>query len=328
VHAVTESTGKTAQIQHARTCALRLGPPFRNNEIMNLLLWTISGAVLLQNPDPLQLQIGAQGKLTVKPGEIVRTIDGKSVTVDQVAAEADGLRFVFLGESHTSAAHHIMQADVIEALARRGRQVVVGFEMFTRPVQQQLNPWTLGWWTEQEFIDKADWKGQWGFDFALYRPIFEVIRKNKIPMAALNLPRDWVRRVGRQGLSGLTEDERRQFPMVDVNNKDHRSVFNALMGGHPPTGAQGENIYTAQVLWDTAMADSAMKFLERYPVRSNVVFVVLAGSGHVMYGQGINYQIWKRTGEKGLTMVMAESNEPTPVSKGLADFVFVSKEKS
>jgi uncharacterized iron-regulated protein len=295
---------------------------------MNLMLWTFASVALLQPQEPLQLSIGRSGTVRVAPGEIVRTFDGSTASLADFAAAADGHRFVYLGESHDRLAHHEMQAAAIEALVRRGRDVVVGFEMFTRPNQSALNPWTLGWWSEAEFLEKADWKGQWGFDFALYRPIFEAVKRHRLPMAALNVPRDWVRRVGRGGTGALTEDERLQVPEVDVSNRDHRAVFNALMGGHPPTGAQGENIYAAQVLWDVAMADSALKYLASRPTSARTVMVVLAGSGHVMYGQGINYRIWKRTGETGLTMVMAESAEPIRVARGLADFVYCAPKKS
>lgn len=292
------------------------------------MLWTFTAASLLQGPDPMLLKIGAPGTVTVRPGAIVRTSNGAETTVDDVAAAADGHRFVFLGESHTTLPHHEMQAAVIEALVRRGRDVVVGFEMFTRPNQANLNPWTLGWWTESEFVEKADWKGQWGFDFSLYRPIFEAVKKNRLPMVALNAPRDWVRRVGREGAKALTAEEQAQFPSIETNNADHRSVFNALMGGHPPTGDRGENIYSAQVLWDTAMADSALKFLNSRPATKYTVMVVVAGSGHVMYRQGINYRIQKRTGETGITMVMTEDTKQVEVAKGLGDFVYNAQKKS
>ena len=282
---------------------------------------------MLQGPDPLLLKIGAPGTVTVRPGAIVRTSTGKEANLEEIAAAADGHRFVFLGESHTTLPHHEMQAAVIDALVRRGRDVIVGFEMFTRPVQAQLNPWTLGWWSESEFIEKADWKGQWGFDFSLYRPIFDVVKKNRLPMVALNVPRDWVRRVGREGAKALNALEQSEVPSIETNNVDHRSVFNALMGGHPPTGDRGENIYAAQVLWDTAMADSALKYLSSRPTTAKTIMVIVAGSGHVMYGQGINFRIKKRTGEAGITIVMTEETKPVEVSKGLGDFVYNAQKK-
>jgi len=64
--------------------------------------------------------------------------------------------------------------------------------------------------------------------------------------------------------------------------------------------------------------------LDAHKPNSRTVFVVIAGSGHVMYGQGINYRIGKRNNAKGLTVVMAESDDPLTVSNGLADYVLVS----
>lgn len=275
-------------------------------------------------PNPNLLKIGRAGTVTLKAGEIRSTASGKIVNLETIAAAADGHRFVYLGELHDNPDHHKMQAAVIEALVKRGRNVVVGFEMFTRPVQENLNGWTLGWWNEEQFIEKSDWKKQWGFDFALYRPIFEATKKYKLPMVAMNVPRDWVRQVGRGGFDSLSADIKAQVPALDLTNNNHRSIFTALMGGHPMTGPQGENIYAAQVLWDTGMADTAIKYLGNYPQSSNTVFVVIAGAGHVMYGQGINWRIWKRTGEIGITMTMVEGNEPETVSRGIGDFVYMA----
>lgn len=294
------------------------------------MLTALAPAAILtaQAVNPLQLPIGRPGTLEVALGEMRSTITGKLASPDDVAAAADGHRFVYLGESHDRARHHEMQAAIVEALVRRGRTVIVGFEMFTRPVQDELNPWTLGWLSEDEFIERSQWKTQWGFDYGLYRPIFEAVRRNRLPMVALNVPRDWVRAVGRGGPSALTPEQSSQVPPLYLANSDHRSVFEALMGGHPVSGTQGENIYAAQVLWDEGMADTALKYLDRFPKSASTVFVVIAGSGHVMYGQGINYRIERRTGERGVTVMMAEVEGPTRVARGIGEFVYVSQPES
>lgn len=278
-----------------------------------------------QLPNPYLLPIGAPGTVKVSPGQITRLSDGVAVSPSDVAKAARGTRFVYLGELHDQLSHHQMQAAIIEALVKDGRDVIVGFEQFTRPFQDALNPWTLGWWTDEEFIQKADWKANWGMDFALYKPIFDVTKQYKLPMVALNVPRDWVRRVSRGGFNALTPEERATVPTPDLTNKDHRSIFSALMGGHPVAGERGENIYTSQVLWDEAMADSAIKYMAARPTSAKTVFVVVAGSGHVMYGQGINYRAWKRTGDRGITVTKMTADEATEVARGLGDFVYATK---
>lgn len=278
--------------------------------------------LLLHQADPLLLDLGTPGRYLAKPGW-TRTADGRSASPDEVAASADGLRFVFVGESHDSAEHHQAQAAVIEALVARGRRVSVGFEMFTRDNQASLAGWTLGRWTEDEFVERSSWKAQWGFDFALYRPVFEAVRRHRLPMVALNVPRQWVRDVARNGPQTLEGERRAWVPELDLGQAGHRAVFDALMGGHPP-GPALDGMYAGQVTWDTGMAQSALDAMAD-SANPRRVMVVVAGIGHTMYGQGINLRIARRTGERSLNVACIESDGPREVSRGIADFVYLAR---
>jgi uncharacterized iron-regulated protein len=133
-----------------------------------------------------------------------------------------------------------------------------------------------------------------------------------------------VRQVGRNGLGALTESQRKWVPDPFLGNEGHRAVFASLMGGHPMTGPQGENVYAAQVTWDEGMATSALDYMSgRFS--SKAIMVVVAGSGHMMYGQGINYRVTRKTGERTLNVMCLTSDGPREVSRGIADFVFVSR---
>lgn len=292
------------------------------------ILSTALAFALMQTPaDPMRLPIGAKGEVKVEVGQIVATRDGKVSTIDDIAKAADGKRFIFLGENHATRPHQQLQADIIAALVKRGRKVAIGLEMYTRPKQDWLDQWSAGTLEEADFLEKSEWKTQWGYPFEFYKPVFDVAKSNKLPMIALNVPRDWVRQVGRKGPMGLTTEAKLQLPAeLFLGNQSHRDVFAALMGGHPPTGPAGENMYSAQVLWDEGMADTALKWLERTPTDPQTVFVVIAGSGHVMYSQGINYRIQRRTKQRGITVVMGQAKEPTMVAKGIGDFVYITEE--
>jgi uncharacterized iron-regulated protein len=149
---------------------------------------------------------------------------------------------------------------------------------------------------------------------------------NRLPMIALNAPREWVKTVARQGIQALSEDQKSQLPKeIDLGWKEHRQLFDAMIGGHPMGGPTGDNMYAAQVLWDVTMADSALKYWDRTPRNSKTVIVIVAGVGHLMYSLGINGRIAKRTGEKGITVTMVEASDKVKVSRGIGDFVFASK---
>jgi uncharacterized iron-regulated protein len=302
-------------------------PLFANTETIYQrkleLMVQVLALLLAQGVDPMNLGLGFSTEAPI--GTIFDLRMERTATLADVAKAADGKRWVFLGENHATTEHQNMEAAVIEALVKRKRKVIVGLEMLTRPTQSTLDEWIQTNIAEDAFLTKIDWKKQWGFDFKFYRPVFEVSRKYKLPMVALNVPRDWVRQVGRKGFDGLTAEQKAELPAsMSLDNADHRAVFTALMGGHPMTGPQGDNVYAAQVLWDEGMADTALKAREKGD--KNAVFVVIAGSGHIMYNQGINYRIKKRTNETGVTLTMGQAPGPTSmVSRGLGDFVFITR---
>ena len=276
--------------------------------------------------DPMRLDIGSRSEVRIELNQLTYLKDGKPATAADVARASDGLSFVYLGENHATRPHQLLQAEVVKALAERGRRVVLGLEMYTRPKQDWLDQWSTGALAEADFLEKSDWKSQWGFPFEFYKPVFDLAKERKLPMIALNVPRDWVRQVGRNGLKALSTEQRIQLPKeIYLGNKEHKRVFEALIGGHPMTGPQGDNIYAAQVLWDEGMADTALKWMDRYG-DSNTVFVVIAGSGHVMYNQGINYRVNRQTKKRGVTVVMGQAKEASTVSRGLGDFVYITEE--
>jgi uncharacterized iron-regulated protein len=278
--------------------------------------------------DPLLLPIGRAGTISIGPNEIVDTRTGRKVSLYEVVEDAARSKYVFVGESHTSQQHHDLQAAIIDRLAARNIPVVVGFEMFTRPVQGRLDPWSAGMWDEATFIERADWKGQWGFPYPLYKPIFDVVRTEKLPMVALNVPRDWVRAVGRGGWDALTAEQKADLPAWTPPHPRHREVFEAMIGGHPMSGDAAENMYKAQCLWDMGMADSAVKYMKSRNFGPRAVFVVVAGSGHVMYDTAIPYRVKEYAGNPRMTTVVCiDGNERRTVSRGIADYVFMGPEQ-
>ncbi len=277
--------------------------------------------------NPNNLPIGKKGSVQAPLGKVISTATGKEVTVDAVVEACKGKSFLFLGENHATMPHQQMQADLILGLVKAGRKVIVGLEMYTRPKQDFLDSWVAGKLTEEEFLTQSEWKTQWGFPYEFYKPVFEAARQTKSPMVALNVPRDWVRTTSRNGFEALPTSVRLQLPSsLDLTNKNHRMVFDSLMGGHSMGPASTmDKIYSSQVLWDEGMADSAIKYWNLAARGSETIFVVIAGSGHIMYGQGINYRLSKRGYKNGITLVMGQSDRDESVSKGIGEFFYLSK---
>jgi len=272
-----------------------------------------------QEVNVYQLDIGSKREFMAQKG-FTNMADGTPSSATAIAKAAEGYTYLLFGEQHDNQNHKQAVAEIIQALQDQGRIVSVGLEMFTRPNQGNLYNWSLGKWDEATFIEQSQWKSQWGFDYAIYRPMFDAVKQNRLPLVALNIPREWVRTVSRNGPESLPAEAREQVPPIDTNNKDHQTVFDALMGGHPPSEGM-KNIYAAQVLWDVAMADSALKAMARWPQNPKRIMVILAGSGHVMYGQGINYRLNQQAGAKSLSVIGVDSSQN--VRAGIGDFTYV-----
>lgn len=285
----------------------------------------LAGLVLLGQQGaavhPYQLPYGRT--VTVSEG-LWDMRSGSRASVGDLVKAAEGVRYVLVGESHDQRPHHEFQAEVIRALVASGRHVVVGMEMFTRDNQRNVMPFSRGIWSDEEFVEASSWKTQWGFDFALYKPIFDVVRAEKLPLVALNVPRDWVREVGREGVSAIGMDREVWVPGLAgrLGSERHRAVFTALMGGHPLTGARGENIYAAQVSWDIGMAQSALDFMED-KVSDKWVMVIVAGSGHVMYGAGINLRLKELGGAESVSAVCIDGAPEGNVTSGIGEYLWV-----
>jgi uncharacterized iron-regulated protein len=281
---------------------------------------------LVSVSDSLTLPIGPRGFVELGSRAVVATSTGKAATLQDIVTSAAGKRFVYVGENHDDPEAHRWQAEIIGALVRAGRRVIVGLEMYQRHKQVFLDRWSLGKYEEAEFLEASDWKGQWGFDFGLYRQIFRVVKENGLRLVGLNVPRDWVRAVSRGGPDALPDEAKQQMPELFLGNHEHQMLFDALMMGHPDTGGK---MYAGQVVWDEGMADTAIKYLQRTSVTDKTVFVILAGNGHVMYKQGINYRIMRRTGFDGVTIVtvsVPKSAQTVRVARGIADFVIGTPE--
>lgn len=282
-------------------------------------------AIAAQNqtpPDPYQLKIGVKGQVQANPG-YTSTASGKSVSPDDIAAGCDDVKFLLVGESHATPSHHQAQADLVRALVKRGRHVVVGMEMFTRDNQMKVYGLSSGRQTIEEFETASDWKTQWGHSFAAYRPLLEAIREHQLRIVALNVPRDWVRQASRQGFDSFDEMQKKWVPSHDLTNENHKQVFYALMGGHPPD-MPGINIYAGQVTWDTGMAKTAIDWSNDWTSKKWIM-VIAAGSGHVMYGQAINYRLKQLANLESKSVVAISAEPGHMVSRGIADYIFMGE---
>ncbi len=139
-------------------------------------------------------------------------------------------------------------------------------------------------------------------------------------MVALNAPQEISSKVAKEGIAGLSEAERAQFPaQLDRDLPGYRERLQAIFDEHPEIQHMSfENFVDAQLIWDESMAERAARYLEAHPGGH---LVVLAGDGHVTRS-GIPARFSRRSGVEAVNLLQGEPKEFAPED---ADYVLVSK---
>ena len=223
---------------------------------------------------------------------------GEALSPKQLAGQLSNHRVVFVGESHTDMEFHRAQLRLIEELVLAGRWVLLGLEMYPYTEQEHLDRWITGLYSEEGFLDLSSWYENWGYHWQYYRDIFLYARDNRIPMFALNTPRDVIAAVRKKGFEDLSDEEAEQVPAeIDFDSDEHRLLFRTLFddedgGFHMALSDEMlDSFFQAQCAWDATFAHNSLKALRPYVDDPNVVMVVLVGSGHLLYDLGIQRQM-------------------------------------
>ena len=276
---------------------------------------------------------------------------GARMTGDQVLGSAAERKIVLLGESHTSLEDHLWQLHSLAGLHAHEPRLVVGFEMFPRAVQPALDDWSQGRSDVAAFLEESRWQEVWGYGAELYLPLFHFVRQNRLHMVAINVDRQLISRVGRDGWQAIPEDEREGLsdpaPASTAYRRSLAEVyaekFRRGIGGSAPHGhgddlqsdadeaepdiskileSDGFNRFVAaQLTWDRAMAEALFDASKAHP---DAVVVGILGRGHVEHGYGVPHQL-ADLGEDGVSVLLPIETGASceSLGAGVADAVFL-----
>jgi len=230
---------------------------------------------------------------------LVASPSGAIITQGEFSAVLSRSSLVAVGEKHDSPAHHSVQAEVLAQLAELTPKLVVGFEMVSYEDQAKLDDFASDKTSEGEFA--AWWKKNWGFDYSLYKPVFDEARKRHLPMYGLNAPISLVTAVAKKGLSGLSAAERARLPEKIEESSDARyrefvlesvsshgaaaQILLSRLGIDAEIAAADpaaiERRIQAMAVWNETMGEQAAR-----RAAGKTLFLV-AGQGHVLYKAGV-----------------------------------------
>lgn len=252
---------------------------------------------------PDQVEIGDTQTQVLDP----RTLTDMERLIDAIADR----RVIFVGESHDRYEDHLNQLAVIEGLQRRGKDLAIGMEFFQQPFQGALDAFIAGDIDEPELLRSTQYFDRWRYDYRLYRPILRFAREQRIPVIALNLETEITEKVGQGGIGSLTPEEQARIPAeLDRDDPAYRERVKQVFDMHPSQEERDfEHFLEVQLLWDEGMADRAVRFLREHPAKT---LVVLAGAGHLEYGQGIPKRVQRRVQIPAVSLLNGSVRELDP----------------
>ncbi|MBV8100756.1 MAG: ChaN family lipoprotein, partial [Verrucomicrobia bacterium] len=142
---------------------------------------------------------------------------------------------VYVGENHGSRKDHIYELELIRGMIRRRIQFAVGWEMFDRTQQSDLDRFNEGRLSLAELFTRTGFEKSWATYSPLYAKILETTAHAKVPNIGLNAPTALAHKVARG--EPLSPDEKKQIPTefrIPVGAYRH---FVGLLGEHPGMNA-------------------------------------------------------------------------------------------
>ena len=238
------------------------------------------------------------------------------------AGRAGAADYILIGEGHTVACDHGVQARLLEILARTCRPPALGLEMIGADRQEILDrffntsgagaPVRAAAATLAALANDLDWPQTWGHSFELYAPIFRVALAARLPVYGLNIPPKVMAAFRKSGVGGLSAEQKKFLPrqvvppaeaqkkalgeeferhaaMMRSKKSAEKTVASGLGALKSPAGQAEarERFFHVQSLWDSKMAERAVEVRQA----TGRPVVVLAGAAHVENGWGIAHRL-------------------------------------
>ncbi len=199
-------------------------------------------------------------------------------------------RVIYIAETHNRNSDHEYQWAVLKGLKARGATFTVGWEMFDVTQQPLLDDWNTHRLSTDALLERTDFQRHWGTYSVLYEKILRWTQAEGLANLALNAPGGLSHKLA-QG-QPLDPEERSLLPTGYQPLPGGYEHFTEQMGDNPHGGANLENFYQAQLLWDQTMASRIVAYLAAHPDEK---LVVLLGRGHVDGGFGVPAFVSQKT---------------------------------
>ena len=284
------------------------------------------GASLLLSFLLLAVLVAAFNTGSVKAGEIKShpligklwsVKENKFVVVNAVKDAVLRSNYIIVGETHDNAGHHIAQAQVMQWFLDENRRINPVFEMLSNDQLGSLQKTALN--SSDAFFDKVAWEDSGWPDRSLYKPVFDIVVKQNLPMFAAQVERDVLMGLMEKGEQGLPGDISRYLSGVTLDASAKDFMKQEIIDSH--CGMLPEKMVDPMILGqrvrDAVMAKAMILAANNEPA------ILIAGFGHGRTDFGVPAYIKSREPDASITAiammeVVEEITEPVEYAQAWA----------
>ena len=99
-------------------------------------------------------------------------------------------QIILMGDYHTFAQSQKAALRLLRELLASDPGITLGFEMVPSQYQAELNAYLAGKLSEPDFLDRINYKSNWGFAWEHFKPLFDFAREHRLKILGLNFDSD------------------------------------------------------------------------------------------------------------------------------------------
>ncbi|MEI6062514.1 MAG: ChaN family lipoprotein [Bacteroidota bacterium] len=262
-----------------------------------------------------------------KPAYRLFEKNGRNTSYKDLVKEASEADIVFFGELHDNPICHWLEYELTADLyAERGKNLVLGAEMFESDNQLIVNEYIAGLVKEKTFEAEARLWPNYKTD---YKRLLNFARDSSLAFIATDIPRRYAAMVNKGGFEALNTLDKSAYAFMAPLPVKYDSTLACYADMAKMMGDSPAHV-TANITRAQAMKDATMAYFIKQNYSKGKTFLHFNGSYHSDRFQSIIWYL--RQADPTLKIVTISSVEQADLdelkkeSEGLADFIIVVPE--
>ncbi|MGD9897047.1 MAG: ChaN family lipoprotein [Candidatus Methylacidiphilaceae bacterium] len=212
---------------------------------------------------------------------------GEPVSQAALLADLQGVRVIYIGETHIARSHHRLEEQILSSLASGDTPVLLFLEALESKDEAVLSRFLAGDFSFEEFARRIDWPDRWS-NYKDYRGLCIFAREKGIRILGIDGPAPLFHQIARRGWESVSAAERERLRLDRVRFSPlYQRLLQLFLPIHPGMGRSWlYRAAEAQEVRDDWMAQRIVQAIHGIRQRNSRALIV-CGAGHLRFGLGL-----------------------------------------